>query len=253
MASAGRLATRRKGTTHFTARARCESPRGAEKPRQFAAGFRDGRLTGSPEGTVQRGSVVDPFDIDPFAGVDFEHVADLDETGDGEFGTGFDLGRFGDVGRGVTLGPGLAIDHFELDVGRRFEDDRLLVEEGQRAGHAVLEVLPSVAGDFGGNFVLFERLAIHEDVGFALAVEVLDIGLFDVGTFQLVAPFVGSIEGGAADQVPHPAFVKRVALTRFDEVHFDHQIGFTVDLNFEAFAKIAGIVRCHWELDSVCG
>lgn len=193
----------------------------------------------------RRDLVADAFDV--FAGlrVDLDDVAFFDESGDEEFGSGFHLGGFRHVGCGVALGSRSGFDNFELHVLWGFDDDRVPVVQRHAAFHAVFDVFPDVAGDVRGDFVLFERGTVHEHVIFALAVQELDVGRFDVGRFEGIATFVSPVEGGAADQVFHFALVKCIAFAGFDEHHFGHQIRLAVDLDFEAFAKIASVVRCH--------
>lgn len=198
-------------------------------------------------------SVADPLDVLADSRVDLDHVPFLDEPGHIELCTGFDLGRFGDVGRRIPLGTRVGFGHQQFDVGRRFEDDRDSVEQRDGAGHSVLEELPSIASDRAFHFVLLEGRTIHENVVFALAIEILDVGLLHVGTVQRVAALVSSIEHCVTNQIAHPALVERIAFARLDEVHFDHHVRLAVDLNLQAFFEIACIVRCHVSADSVLG
>lgn len=195
--------------------------------------------------------VANSFDVVARNRVDLDHVAFFDESGHEEFGTGFHLGGFGDVGSGVALGARLGFDDEQFDVLGRFDDNRVAVVECHRALHAVLDVLPNIASDVAGDFVLFKRLAVHEHVVFALAVKELHRGGFHVSGFERIAAFVSAIERRATDEVLHLAFVQGIALAGLDEHHFGHQVGFAVNLDFQAFAKIAGVVRCHGGLHSI--
>jgi EF-P beta-lysylation protein EpmB len=189
--------------------------------------------------------VADAFDVLAASGVDLDDVSNFDETRDTELGTSFHFRGFGDIGCRVALGPGGRIDHFEFDVRWRFQDDRIVVEQGDRAGHPVFEILPGIAGDLRLDFILFEGGRIHEHIIFTLAVEILDVGLLDISTFQRVATFVRSIEHGTTNQVSHFALVERISLAGFNEEHFDHDVRFAIDLNLKTFAKIACVVCCH--------
>ena len=66
-----------------------------------------------------------------------------------------------------------------------------------------------------------------------------------VGLLERVAAFVSSIKRCASNEVFQLAFVKRIPLARLDEIHFDHQVRFAIDLDFQAFTEIAGLVARH--------
>ena len=114
----------------------------------------------------------------------------------------------------------------------RCHDDRVATKEGHLTVHVVFEVTPVVADLFGGEFVLFEGDFVHEHERVALFVKVLDVGFQNVGFFERVVAFVGSIERGATKQVLHFANVQCTALARFFEFHTGHDVWFVVDLDF---------------------
>jgi hypothetical protein len=78
-----------------------------------------------------------------------------------------------------------------------------------------------------------------------LVVEELRFEFFDVGNFQFVTTLEGSIQYGVSDKVFEFALVERIALSGFDKVDFGQQIGFSVDLDFQAFSQVAGFVGGH--------
>ena len=94
------------------------------------------------------------------------------------------------------------------------------------------------------QFVLLIRFVVHEDEHILLAVEELGCKLHDVGRFEYLAGPVRAIYNGATDEVLEFAFVQRVAFARLAEVHLHHQVRHTIDLYFEAFAKVTG--SCTW-------
>ena len=110
----------------------------------------------------------------------------------------------------------------------------LVVEQHHRADHPLLEVLPRVVHLVLGQLVLLVVLVVHEDELVLLAVEELGVDFGDVGRFQRVAPLVGPVEHGVAEQIPQPALVEGVAFARLDEIALDHQVGVAVDLDLQS-------------------
>ena len=129
---------------------------------------------------------------------------------------------------------------------RRGDPDRVVVVKEHFARHFRKEVLPSVVERFLLEFVLFERFLFHKEVRAAHFVKEGDVRFVNVGAFERIAVFVRAFENRAAVQVAEFALVKRLALTRFDKLAFDHNERISVNLDFQAFTKFAGVVRWHW-------
>jgi len=66
-----------------------------------------------------------------------------------------------------------------------------------------------------------------------------------IGRFDRFAALVSPIEHRAAEQVAKLAFKHRLTLAGLDEIAFEHQKRVAVDLDFQPFAEIAGIIVCH--------
>jgi hypothetical protein len=190
--------------------------------------------------------VADAFDVVAGAGVDFDNVALLDEARHDELATSLNFGGFRDVGGCIAFGPRFAFGHQQLDMIGRRHGNRDTIEQHHRAGHAVLQILPGVVDLLRGEFVLLEGNIVHEEKRIDLAVEKLRFDFLNVGRFEFVATLISSVQDGSAYQVPQLALVEGIPLAGFDEVHLDHQVRFAVDLDFQPFAEITGLVSTHF-------
>lgn len=187
----------------------------------------------------------DTLDVFPRPRIDLDDVSFLDKPRDLELATCFQLGGFGNAGCRIPANPRFGFDHFEVYVRRGRYRDGIAVEENHGHGHPFLEVLPILIDLIGGQFVLFERLGVHEDKRTRLAVEKLSVQLLDVGNFEFIAPFERTVQDRVSDQIFQFALVESVPFSGFDEVHFIEKVRFAIDLNFKSFAEVAGFVRCH--------
>ena len=86
---------------------------------------------------------------------------------------------------------------------------------------------------------------MHEDKRVRLLVQVLNRDILNIRCLKFVAPFVGAVQNCVAKQVSELAFVKCITFARFHKVHFDHQIWIAINLNFETFFEVVGLVGCH--------
>ena len=125
---------------------------------------------------------------------------------------------------------------------RRGNTDGVVVEEHHFAWHIGQQIFCGFVDRFGRKFVLFVGGGVHENPCSALFVEEGGIGFVNIGGFQFVAAFVGSFQNGTAGEVAEFALIERLAFSRFDEVTFDHNERIAVDLNFQTFTKLAGVV-----------
>lgn len=178
------------------------------------------------------------FNIVARSSVDFDVVADIDERWALKFGTSFDFDGLGDVGGRVSFGAWLAVFDFQRDVVWRFYGDRVIVEEHHFARHSFEQVLPGLIDLFAGQFVLLERLIVHEHESFALSVQELGIDIHDVCALKRISAFVGSVKYRVANEVAKLAFVQCTAFSGFDELALNHQVGIAVDLNLQAFFEV---------------
>ena len=188
--------------------------------------------------------IFDAFHVLTGAGIDANGVAHVDEDRRHELAAGFNLDGFLHVGGGVAFGRRFTILDNQINVVGGRNEDWIAVEEGDRAGGVVFEVLPSVANLFSGHLMLLKRLAVHEHESVALAVKVLDIGVLDIGFFERIVAFEGTVQRRVAEKVFEFANMHRVAFAGFFEFDAGHDVGFAVDLNFETFAKVAHFI-CH--------
>jgi hypothetical protein len=78
---------------------------------------------------------------------------------------------------------------------------------------------------------LFVSVFVHEDERIQLPVKKLNLDFFHVRRIQRIAAFVGTVEHRTSDQVPQFALIQGVSLSRLDEIHFDHQVRFAVNLD----------------------
>jgi EF-P beta-lysylation protein EpmB len=175
-----------------------------------------------------------------------------------DLGARLQLARLGDVRGRVAADARLAVFDLEDHVVGRLDADRPVVEQHDLTHRPLLEPLPGVADDILVQLVLLVARVVHEDELIALAVEELGIDRRDVGLIERVAALVGSVQHRAADQVLQLALIQGLPFARLDEVTLGHQVRVAVDLNFEPFAKIAGVV-CHdwlpttiYELERLC-
>lgn len=187
----------------------------------------------------------DAFDVVARTSVDLDHIAFPDETGNLELSTGFSLGWLGNASCGIPFDAWFGFENLQCHVRRRGQGDWIPVEENHGYWHPFFEVLPVVIDLVGGQFVLFEGIVIHEHEGTCLVVEELCFEFFDVSGFQFIATLEGAIQDRVADEVFEFAFIEGVSFPRFHEIHFREEIRFAVDLNFQAFAQVAGFVGCH--------
>ena len=155
------------------------------------------------------------------------------------------LAGFGDVRRGVPFGPWIRLNHLEGDVGWRSYGDRISVEEHHVNRHVFLEVLPIVVHLASVQFVLLERLLVHENEGTILTVKELRFEFLNVSRFQLVTTLERAIQHSVANQILHFATIKCIAFSWLEKINIDQQVRFAVDLNFESFFQVAGFVGCH--------
>lgn len=191
------------------------------------------------------GSVLHAFDVLAGAGVDADAVAFLDEVRDDELTAGLDGRVLRDVRCRVAADGRVGVRHGQDDVVRRRDPDRVVVIEQDVALHFFLQVLPVFIDQFRGKFVLLVGFRAHEDVRVAVAVEVLRLDLRDVGRLDRVAALPRAFQNRSAQEVAEFAFVERLAFARFDELALDHDEGVAFELDFQTFAKIAGIVTDH--------
>ncbi len=185
------------------------------------------------------------FDVLAGSGIDSQHVTDVDERGADELRPSFNFARFRHVGCSVAFDSWVAIFDLELDMVWWRKSDGQTIIQNHLAIHAVFQVPPIVIDLCSGQLVLVEGLRIHEDESITLFVEVLYADVLDIRDLQFIATFVGSHQRGAANQILKFTFVKSVAFTWLAKIHFQHQVWFAVDLNLEAFTKIARFVRRH--------
>ncbi len=187
----------------------------------------------------------DAFDVIACAGVDLDHIAFPDETRDLELSPCFGLGRLGNACRSITFDARFCFENLQCNVRRRGQGDWIPIEENHRDWHTFFKILPVVIDLLSSQFVLFKGIVIHEHESTGLVVEELCFEFFDVSGFQFIATLESTIQDGVADEVFEFAFVKGVSFPRFHEIHFREEIRFAVDLNFQAFAQVAGFVGCH--------
>ncbi len=129
-------------------------------------------------------------------------------------------------------------------IGRR-DRDGIVVVNHQNAIHAFFQKPPMVAHLLGRQFILLVVGVVHENKTVAMAVKILGSELFDVGRFERLPGSIGTIHDRSPQQIFHLAFVKRNALARFAEVHFDDRKRGAVDLHLQAFAEITRVICGH--------
>lgn len=188
---------------------------------------------------------IDPFDVLAGSSVDLDDIPCLNEPRNNELGPRFHLRWLGHVGGGVPLGPRGTVDNFQMDVRRRFDHDRLAVEQRDCARHPIFEKLPQVSPLLATDLVLLEGLAIHKHIALPLAVEKSGLDCLDIRRFERVSSLIGPIEHRPADKIFEATFVHRVSFPGLDEIHFRHEIRLAINLHFQSFAKVAGVVSCH--------
>jgi hypothetical protein len=75
---------------------------------------------------------------------------------------------------------------FKGDAGREFDGDRAVIEEGDLAFHAFLQEGCAITQHISGDVDLFETFRVHENVLFAVLIEIRVGDGFDEGAFHVV-------------------------------------------------------------------
>ncbi len=204
------------------------------------------RQTGSPPKADHPPSITDAFDVLTGDGVDADFFAGGDEGGDLDFGSGFDRGSLGHVGRCVTADGWLGVGDFERHMRRRGEVDQAVVPIQQLADAAFFDESQRLGTGFQWQRVLLERFVIHEDVAVGVAIRVHAVGLAHISGFEAIAALVSFIEIRALEQVSESRAIQGLAFTRLDEFEADHVARFAVDEDFDSLLEVAGADVGHW-------
>ena len=117
-----------------------------------------------------------------------------------------------------------------------------------------MQVMPSFShlravahgGRAGG--VLLEVVRHHEVPEVAVRVQVLHVGVDDVGGLDAVAGLEGALDRAAGLQVAHADAVERLALAGLDHLVLDDRVGIVVEQDLEAGLEFAGVVAGHGAL-----
>src|ERR1039458_10193879 len=103
-----------------------------------------------------------PVQVFAGAGVNADAVAGIDEDGDGDFDTGFNLGLLGDVSGSVAANAGRGFEDFEVDGGWQFEFGDFAFDFGQGAAQILGEVVLGIADEFFVESYSFIGLRIQD-------------------------------------------------------------------------------------------
>ena len=185
--------------------------------------------------------------LDVFTGsrIDFDNVAFLDKSRDLELTTGLGLGWLGHTRCRIASHTRLGLDDLQGHVRWRGQGDRIAIVKDHCNGHPLFKVLPVVIDLLRSQFVLLVALVVHEDKRASLVVKKLGFEFFNVGHFKLITTLERPIQDRVSDQVLELALVESIAFSRLHKVHFGEQVGFAVNLNFQAFSQVAGFVSGH--------
>src|SRR5215831_4228292 len=76
-------------------------------------------------------------------------------------------------------------------------------------------------------------------------IEVLHLGIDDIGRLERFTRFEGALDGAPGLQIPYLDAVERLSLAGLDELVLDHGVRVTVEQDFEAPADLTGGVTGH--------
>src|SRR6185436_3830981 len=165
------------------------------------------------------------------AGVHADHLALLDERRDLDDRAGLERGGLVDVRDRRALERRLRLDHLQLHREGHLDGDRAALVELDLADRVLLEPLAVLAQEALVERHLLEVVLVHEDVAFAVLVQVLHVDLLDVDHVELVARPEADFLRVAALQVPHLDLDHRAQVARrvVVDVHDVLELTFVVD------------------------
>ena len=131
--------------------------------------------------------------------------------------------------------------------------ERHAVPQHDLAGRAVLEPDRRFAHRILAGGVLLEGVRHHEVPEVAVVVEVLHVGLDDVGRLDRLAGPEAALQRAAALQVADAHPVERLALARLHELVLDDRVRIAVEDDLEAGAEFVGAVAGHGSRTGVGG
>src|SRR5215813_2673047 len=184
---------------------------------------------------------------DVFAGarVDADHFAFVDEERHAHYCARLELGGLLAAGGGVAPQPRVSLHDLQLDVRRRRHHQRHVVPQCHDADHTVLEPLRALTDRGLAGGVLLEVIRHHEMPEVPVLIEVLHLGVDDVGRLERFARLEGSLDRAAGLEVAYLDAVERLALAGLDELILDHRVGIAIEQDFETAADLAGGVAGH--------
>lgn len=168
------------------------------------------------------------------ASVDFDELAFVDEEGHTNLSAGLESCGLEGVGGGITLEAGLGVGDAEDGLDGHFgvEDGSGVGVADNFYGVAFLHVL-NAGDEVLGDGELLEGLVVHEDVVFAIEVEVLEGTTLNAHVFEALADVEALLEHAAADNVLEGGAHDGVTLTGLyvEEVDAEVELAVHADAN----------------------
>src|SRR5215467_568686 len=184
---------------------------------------------------------------DVFAGarIDADYFAFVDEERHAHYCARLELCGLLAAGGGVAAQPRVGLHDLQLDVRRRRHHQRHVVPQCHDADHTVLEPLRTLTHRGLAGGVLLEAVRHHEMPEVPVLIEVLHLGVDDVGRLERFARLEGALDRAAGLEVAYLDAVERLALAGLDELILDHRVGIAIEQDFETAADLAGGVAGH--------
>src|SRR5262245_29761224 len=211
---------------------RLASSRSLERSGAGPGGGRRGRraATGSPGGG-------DAPEILSRARVDLDHVALVEEQGHLHHRPGFERGRLGAAGGGVSPDARVGAGDGQLDEVRKLDGDRAPVDEEHLDLDVLSQEVAGLAHLVGGECDLLVALGIHEVVAI-VAIEVLHPPLVEVNQLELLAGPEGGVDDGAEPEVLELGADEGAALAGLHVLELHDAVRLPVVLDLEPLLEL---------------
>ncbi len=191
-------------------------------------------------------------DVLAFAGIDAQHVSNVDEQGHLDGRAGRQRGRLGAALGGITLEPRVGFGHLKLDEVRRRDGDRLVVPERHLADLLLLDpVLGVTHRARRRRRLLVAAVGAHEVPEVAVRVQVLHVELHDVRGFQAVARLERPLPNPTGDQIAKLDPIEGLALPRLHELVLEDRAGLALQKDLQSRAELVGRNSRHVQRTSV--